>query len=311
MERVTKRVCLFAIFTLLLLVGVVVARAETEERAEILATSPSGALRITTTSSTATSEEGEGAAEVWVLSTKDPTQKATLPKQSADSPADDEFHFSPDERWLFGLRHVGSGLRYGNIYHLFEPLRIEVVGQGGSNDLIWENGVRLGALKKDFSAAGFYAMTSFASWSYDSSRLLIELRGGEEKRSMTGGYVYYNTRTNKFEATDYSRKLNKTKSKVVACAEPVDPLPGEAELKAKFEELDRQLNKKYAEGLSKVEKDRVRLVREGQRQWVKDRDAGEKFYVPQFPAAEQQRRRLQFLVDATRARLDTPVEQWE
>ncbi|MFL6521677.1 MAG: lysozyme inhibitor LprI family protein [Chthoniobacterales bacterium] len=306
-----KRIWLFAIFSLPLLAGLAAVRAETEEPTEVLATSPSGALRITTTSSTAASEEEEGASEVWVLSTKDPTQKARVPKQSADSPIDDEFHFSPDERWLFGLRHVGSGLRYGNIYQLSEPLRIEVVGQGGSNDLIWENGVRLGALKKDFSAAGFYAMTSFASWSYDSSRLLIMLRGGEEKRNMASGYVYYNTRTNKFEATDYLRKLNKTKSELLACAESVDALPGEAELKAKFEELDRRLNKKYAEGLSKVDKDRVALVREGQRKWIKDRDAGEKFYVAQFPAAEQPRRRLQFLAAATAARLDTPVDQWE
>src|ERR1043165_904462 len=219
MERAMKWICPCAIFAFLLLAGSV-ARAEAEGQTEVLATSPSGALRLTAISSTPDGEEG--ASEVWVLATKQPTQKARLPKQSADSPADDEFHFSPDEKWLFGLRHVGSGLRYGNIYHLFDPLRIEVVGKGGTNDLIWENCVRLGALKKDFSAAGFYAMTSFASWSYDSSRLLIMLRGGEEKRNMASGYVYYNTRTNKFEATDYSRKLRQTKSELVACAEPVD-----------------------------------------------------------------------------------------
>jgi hypothetical protein len=69
----------------------------------------------------------------------------------------------------------------------------------------------------------------------------------QRKRDMTGGYVYYNTRTNKFEATDYTRKLNKTKSDLLACAEPTDPLPVEAELKTRFESLDRQLNKKYAE----------------------------------------------------------------
>jgi uncharacterized protein YecT (DUF1311 family) len=309
MEPAMKRICLAAIFTLLLLANRQLARAETEEGAEVLAMSPSGALRIT--SSASTSDGEEGAQEVWLISTKEPAQKAKLPKQSADSPADDEFHFSPDERWLFGLRHVGSGLRYGNIYHLFDPLRIEVIGQGGSNDLIWKNGVRLGALKKDFSAAGFYAMTSFAGWSYDSSRLLIMLRGGEEKRNMASGWVYYNTRENKFEATEYSRKLNKSKSELIACAEPVGPLPGETELKAKFEGLDRQLNKKYADELSKLEKDRVSLVREGQRKWLKDRDAGEKFYVAQFPAAEQSRRRFQFLADATAARLDRPVDQWE
>src|SRR5258708_11152358 len=143
--------------------------ATAEEETEILGTSPSGTFRIE-------SKYLEGAAEdatadISIISTKDPAQRAKLPKQSTDSPPDDEFHFSPNEEWLFGSRHVGSGLRYGNIYHLMSPLRIEVVGEKGSfNDLVWETCVKLGALKKDYSAAGVYAMTAFMNWSLDSSR---------------------------------------------------------------------------------------------------------------------------------------------
>jgi hypothetical protein len=286
------------------------AVAKPEEQTEVLYTSPSGAFRIE--SKFPDQSADDAMADIWVVSTKDPAQRVKLPKQSPDSPTDDEFHFSPNEEWLFGTRHVGSGLRYGNIYHLMKPLRIEVVGkQGTFNELVWEQGVKLGALKRDYSADGVYAMTAFGNWSLDSSRLLIRLCGGEEKRSMVCGFLYFNTRTNKFEATDYSRKLSKLKRGPLACAEPIDSLPPEAELKLRFDTLDRELNKKYAEILAKADKDRIPLLREAQRDWLKERDAGEKLYLALFPAAEKSRRRLQFLGDVTAARIDVSAEEWD
>jgi uncharacterized protein YecT (DUF1311 family) len=284
--------------------------AKSDEKTEVLAASPSGAFRIESRFPDQSADDAT--ADIWVVSTKDSAQRAKLPKQSADSPTDDEFHFSPNEEWLFGSRHVGSGLRYGNIYHLMSPLRIEAVGDPGSfNDLVWKEAVKFGALKRDYGAMGFYAMTAFGNWSLDSSRLLIRLCGGEEKRNMVCGFLYFNTRTNEFEVTDYSRKLSKAKPEPLACAEPIEPLPSEAELKKRFDALDQQLNKKYAEVLAKTEKDRVSVVREGQRDWLKQRDAGEKLYLALFPAAEKSRRRLQFLSDVNAARIDTPAEQWE
>ena len=286
------------------------AAAKPEEQTEVLGTSPSGAFQIE--SKFPDSSTDDATADIWVVSTKDPAQRAKLPKQSADSPTDDEFHFSPNEEWLFGTRHVGSGLRYGNIYHLKSPLRIEAVGEPGLfNDLVWKNGVKLGALKEDYSAAGVYAMTAFGSRNLDSSRLLIRLCGGEKKGSMLCGFLYFNTRTNKFEATDYSRKLSKAKPELLACAEPIDPLSSEAELKKRFDALDQQLNKKYAEVLAQTDKDRVSLVREAQRKWLKERDAGEKFYLQLFPTADKASRRFQFLGDVTAARIDVTAEGWD
>jgi uncharacterized protein YecT (DUF1311 family) len=154
-------------------------------------------------------------------------------------------------------------------------------------------------------------MTAFASWSLDSSRLLIRLCGGEKKGSMLCGFLYFNTRTNQFEVTGYSRKLSKAKPELLACAEPIDPLPSEAELKKRFDALDQQLNKKYAEVLAQTDKDRVSLVREAQRKWLKERDAGEKSYLQLFPAADKASRRLQFLGDVTAARIDVTSEGWE
>jgi uncharacterized protein YecT (DUF1311 family) len=128
---------------------------------------------------------------------------------------------------------------------------------------------------------------------------------------MRCGFLYFNTRTNNFELTDYSRKLNTAKADPLPCAEPVDPLPSEAELKQRLDTLDRELNKKYAEVLAKAEKDRVSLLREAQRNWLKRRDAGEKIYLESIAPAEKSQRRLQYLGDVTAARLDQPREQWE
>jgi uncharacterized protein YecT (DUF1311 family) len=286
------------------------AVAKPEEQTEVLGTSSSGAFLIE--SKFPDQSADDATADIWVVSTKDPAQRVKLPKQSLDSPTDDEFHFSPNEEWLFGTRHVGSGLRYGNIYHLIKPLRVEVVGKPGAfNELVWEQGVKLGAVKRDYSADGVYAMTAFGNWSLDSSRLLIRLCGGEKKGSMLCGFLYFNTRTNKFEATDYSRKLSKAKAELLACAEPIDPLPSEAELKKRVDALDQQLNKKYAEVLAQTDKDRVSLIREAQRKWLKERDAGEKVYVESFSPAEKARRHLQYLGDVSAARIDQPEDQWE
>ena len=191
----------------------------------------------------------------------------------------------------------GSCLRDGDLFHRLASDKIDMFES--FNEAGWKNAVKLGPFKRDFSAEGFCAITEFVSWSFDSARLLIELRGGEDKRDMHEGYIYFNTRTKKFEVTDYLRKLNKTKANVLACAEPVDPLPSEAELKTRFDTLDRRLNTRYAEVLGKTDKERVANVREAQRNWIKHRDEGAKFYVSLFPAAEKELRRLQFLCDVT------------
>ena len=165
----------------------------------------------------------------------------------------------------------------------------------------------LGACKRDFSAEGLYAMMFFIGWSHDSSRLLIRLKGGEEKKDMANerdGFVYFNTRSGKFEVTDYLRKLNHTKSEVLRWAEPTDPLPDETDLKARLERLDSQLNKTFGEVIAKTRKENVSGVRDEERDWIKQRDQGVTLYVSLFPQGERERRRLQFLGDVTAARIE-------
>src|SRR5881392_1653068 len=281
------------------------ATGNAEEQKEVLYTSPSGGLRI--------ERNGQKA---WVISTKNPDHRVELPPLEGISPFDDEFHASPNDEWLFGVRSMAHGFSNGDLFHRLDPQHIEIAPtqkDQSFNDLVWPYCVKQGALKANYSAEEDSAdtgLTDFVAWSFDSSRLLVQLRGGDRHKTLHSCYVYFNTRTNRFEMTDYLRKLNKSKSAVAACAEPTDPLPGEAELKVRLDALDQQLNKMYGEVLAHAGEG-VPLVREGQHKWIKHRDEGARLYVSLFPEAERERRRLQFLGDVAAARIEVPPGEWE
>jgi uncharacterized protein YecT (DUF1311 family) len=73
------------------------AEGSAQPEPEVLYTSLSGALRIEKI--TEPSKDGEPATSVWVVSTKNPTQRAEIPKESSDPVLDDdEFNGSPYEK---------------------------------------------------------------------------------------------------------------------------------------------------------------------------------------------------------------------
>lgn len=265
-----------------------------EENETSVFNSPSGAFRI----------EASGF-DAFVVSTKDPSQKVKVPMAggSEEINPDDEFYFSPNDEWIYAGRHGGSCLLDGDLYHRVDASKIDSFEN--FNELAWKNCAKLKVLKTDYSAAGECAMTFFAGWSVDSRRLLIGMLGGEDRRDTHSGYLYFNTATKEFETTNYLKKLTAMKSAVVPCAEPTDPLPPEAELKARADAADKQLNEAYAAKVKKVGKDRASNLRESQRAWVKARDAGLQIYLAVAPAAERERRKLQFLGDVTLARIES------
>lgn len=277
-----------------------------EEKPEVLYTSPSGAFRVVQVS-VASGGDDESGQEFWIMPTQDEGRRTKLYSSETTFPT--AFYSAPGERWLFVGSHEGSCLQRGDVYHRKDDDTFEAVPS--FKDRAWKDSVKLGAFKTNYSAEGGCAMIKFGCWSFDASRLLVVMLGGEDRRSTDERYLYFNTRTGTFELTDYMRKLNRTKAEFLACAEPVDPLPSETELKTRYDELDEKLNKRYAEVIAKTDKERVSLVREAQRNWIKRRDAGAKFYVSLFPAAEKEQRRLQFLGDVTTARIDTPLEDWD
>ncbi len=271
----------------------------------IMCVSPSGAFRI---------EEG-GAGEgddAWMVSTAAPKQRIKIATKAARgedaaSNSEDEFHLAPNDEWLFGLHHVGSGLRDGDLFHRVGAAKIEFLAEADPfSAKAWARAAKLGAIKRNFSSEGLYAMTFFRGWSADSARLLVQLGGGEEKRSFRYGYLYFNLRTKQFELTDYLRKLNKLEEPPLACAEPIDPLPDEAELKKRFDASDRELNKAYQSALT-AKKDQASALRGDQRTWLKDRDAGLAHYLAAGAPEEKERRRLLYLATVNAARIDELV----
>jgi uncharacterized protein YecT (DUF1311 family) len=219
---------------------------------------------------------------------------------------DDAFHASPDEHWLFALHHVGSGLCDGNLFHVTSPSEVTLVKKAAPfSQLAWENGRKLGALQHNYSAEGLYAMTFFVGWSPDSVRLLIRLGGGEWKGAFTERFIYFNTWTQTFEVTDYLRRLNKLSELRMACAEPLTPLPDETALQKRYAESDATLNQVYRAKLPALEKTASDNLRQDQREWLRERDAGVAPYVSSFSAEEKERRRLQYLAAVTAARVES------
>jgi uncharacterized protein YecT (DUF1311 family) len=284
--------------------------AEDENKPQVLKTSPSGTFSVV--------QNGE---EFWIVTAADEKQRTKM--HSAELVIPEEFRFSPDEKWLYVELHHGSCMSGADLYRRSDSKA------AGSNDVgpfqpikpsledgAWAEALKQRLFNKNFADEGLCAMVRFGGWSDDSGRLLLAMRGGEERRETVGRYLYYNTRINGFELTPYLRKVNAASAKsheinVLACAEPVGPLPDEATLKQQYARVDKKLNENYQKMVAKAEKEETESVaglRQSQREWLKARDAGLQIYLAAFSPAEKERRRLQFLIDVSRAEAEADEE---
>jgi uncharacterized protein YecT (DUF1311 family) len=279
------------------------AAAEDENKPQVLKTSPSGKFRVL--------ENGE---EFWIVTADDENQRTKM--HSAELVIPEEFRFSPDEKWLYVELHHGSCMSGADLYRRSDGKAAgpDEVGpfqliKPPLEDGAWAEALKQRLFAQNFAEEGLCAMVRFGAWSDDSGRLLLIIRGGEERRETVGRYLYYNTRIGGFELTPYLRKVNAASAKsheinVLACAEPVGPLPDEATLKQQYAAVDKKLNENYQKMITaaeKEDKETVAELRRSQREWLKARDAGLKIYLATFSPAEKERRRLQFLIDVSRA----------
>jgi len=286
------------------------AAAEDENKPQLLKTSPSGTFRVV--------QNGD---EYWIVTAADENQRTRM--HSAELVIPEEFRFSPDEKWLYVELHHGSCMSGADLYRRRDSKAAgsNKVGpfqaiEPSLEDGAWAEALKQKLFKENFAEEGLCAMVRFGGWSDDSGRLLLIILGGEERRETIGRYLYYNTRTNAFELTPYLRKVNAAPAKsheinVLACAEPVDSLPDEATLKRQYAEVDKSLNENYQKLIAeaeKEEKETVAQLRKSQREWLKARDAGLQIYLAAFSPAEKERRRLQFLIDVSRAEAEADEE---
>jgi uncharacterized protein YecT (DUF1311 family) len=279
------------------------AATEDENKPQVLKTSPSGTFRVV--------QNGE---EFWIVTAAD--EKKGTKMHSAALVIPEEFRFSPDEKWLYVELHHGSCMSGADLYRRsdskaagptevgpFQPIKPSL------EDGAWAEALKQRLFTKNLADEGLCAMVRFGGWSDDSGRLLLIIRGGQERRETVGRYLYYNTRTSGFELTPYLRKVNAASAKshemnVLACPEPVDPLPDEATLKQQYATVDKKLNENYKKLIAEAEKEEKETIadlKRSHREWLKARDAGLKIYLSAFSPAEKERRRLQFLIDVSQA----------
>ena len=279
------------------------AATEDENKPQVRKTSPSGTFRVV--------QNGE---EFWIVTAADENQRTKM--HSAELVIPEEFRFSPDEKWLYVELHHGLCMSGADLYGrsdskvagpndvvTFQPIKPSL------EDGAWAEALKQRLFTKNFADEGACAMGWFGGCSDVSGRLLLIIRGGEERRETVGRYLYYNTRTSGFELTPYLRKVNAASAKstemnVLACPEPVDPLPDEATLKQRYTAVDKKLNENYKKLIAEAEKEdkeTVAELRRSQQEWLKARDAGLKIYLAAFSPAEKERRRLQFLIDVSQA----------
>ena len=283
------------------------AAAAEENKPEVLKTSPIGTFRIV--------QDGE---DFWIVRAADEKQRTKM--HSAELAGPEEFRFSPDEHWLYVELHHGSCMSGADLYRRSDAnaagpnavgpfQRIEPALEYGA----WVEALKQRLFTRNFAEEGLCAMVRFGAWSDDSARLLLIVRGGEERRETVGQYLYYNTRTGRFEVTPYLHKVNAASAKsheinVLACTEPVDPLPDVATLKQQYTAIDKKLNENYQKMIAKSEKENIPDLRQSQREWLKARDAGLQIYLAASPPAEKELRRLQFLIDVSRGEAEADEE---
>jgi hypothetical protein len=224
---------------------------------------------------------------------------------------------SPDEKWIFrteSWRH--HDVQGRQLYHHEDGAKFaHFKGKAWFTKAIIAYATKAGGFKK----TNFYEQrgknvfedhlnADFRVWSPDSARLLLSIivedyyPDGTTKR----WYVYFNTRTNGFELTPYLRALNKLTAKddtesATPCAEPIDALPAEAELKTRSEKADKEWFASRA--AHPKEGETAEYWRDTEKDWIKTRDEGLKLYLQFAPEKDREARRLQFLGDVAVERL--------
>jgi hypothetical protein len=206
---------------------------------------------------------------------------------SAELVIPEEFRFSPDEKWLYVELHHGSCMSGADLYRRIDSKAGKNAGpfqciKPPLEDGAWAEALKQRLFSRNFADEGLCAMVRFGGWSDDSGRLLLVIRGGEERRETVGRYLYYNTRIAGFELTPYLQKVNSASAKshetnLLACAEPFDPLPDEATLKQQYAAVDTKLNENYQKTIANAEKGdgcRAKAIAtglaEGARCWAAD-----------------------------------------
>lgn len=298
--------------TVSLVLPLLLAVSVAAEEASLIYESPRGTYRF----------ESLGTAPAVVVSSKGAAEHVPLPDAAAEDPEECHVTYgaSPNEQWLYrteSWRHHGTQDRrlYARVDGAkFAPYRSPDWFKQAAEAFVVKNSA---FRKSDFSEKRgenvfedhFDAV--FGGWSPDSRRLLIEVRGGGGGNAAAPAqfFVYFDTQTKDFELTPYLRAVNKKQIRsdapvLIACAEPVEPLPPPAELQARYEKAAKELQELYEYRIAHPKTRDADDWRTEQSEGRKKIEAGMKIYLEFAPKKEQEARRWQYLADATQRELD-------
>ena len=275
-------------------------------------TTPKGTYQLETT--------GDDSQVFVVL--KSSGQREPLPDASSEDPDECSVIYSatPDEKWIFraeSWRH--HAVQGRQLYHHNADAKFAYFnGKEWFTKAIVAYATKAGGFKKsDFyeqrgkNVFEDHLNADFRGWSPDSARLLLSIIAGGDYRDETPKrwYVYFNTRTSGFELTPYLRELNKLTNKgatedAIPCAEPIDALPAEAEIKRRAESADQELKEWFANREAHPKDNETAAYwQDTEKDWIKARDEGLQLYLQFAPEKDREQRRLQFLGDVAAVRL--------
>jgi uncharacterized protein YecT (DUF1311 family) len=290
------------------------AVAETSSQDLVIAIAPNNEFQLVAQS---------GRSAIWLAMTKNPEQPVALPsaeieqvdssgttsrivKVSSDSlETRPRCFISPDSRWIFvQINWSETGLLYRKIDNSSadQTTKFELAIPEGFDAAAWRFASKQRNVTDDLIGipnqyGARLKSLSFAAWSADSGRLLVQMSGsvGKPKKPKGGGgpteydaniwqLCYFNTKTGTFERTDRLRKADAKKAperrlddkasevNAVLEAESIGQESPEISAPQRLKKADGELNNVYQTLLKSLSPDRKAQFQDEQRSWLRERD---------------------------------------
>lgn len=295
------------LLTVALCLRATIARSAANKATETVFQSPDGSFEI---QYVAPNKE-DGDTTIMVVSKANPKEKQLL--MTEPDFWGNVWYSSPDSKWLATTVRKAHEVTSMELFRRTEGLKFDKI-----RDFTNRAWASLSTKRKHTHEEE--GIIDFVTWSPDSTRLLIELRGpvyndANDRPWFTSWSVYFNLQTQQFEYTPYldwwNLQVFKSPSAddyldrmalAPASAEPLNDTISEAEWKERQREADRALNETYHQVLATIKAEETADVRSREIIWIKNRDKVADEFVKRGAPPNPALRRLQCLVDATNER---------
>ena len=257
--------------------------------------------------------------KIFVVSKAKPNERHLL---TTLSPLwEPDWQSSPDSQWLAAVYKEVHEVGSMQLFRRIDGLEFDKIPNFGER--AWASL----SVKRKYTK-GEEGIIDLMNWSPDNSRVLIALRGpvhgdADDKPWFTAWSVYFNLQTQKFEYTAYLDRWDSQVFKSPSAddyddrmmlrpvsAEPLQDTVSEEDWKKRQTEADRALNEMYHRALTKQGSQHAADLRSEEISWIKNRDRITDEFAKQGTPPNPTLRRLQSLVDTTKARTAELKQRW-